>query len=159
VKSISAVLLLISALVLGGNSASASHRNNTNPSSSGCSSTGQSASAGNIRQGNGTIIGVIELRYSTGCHTSWARITTSNTYMTNSFPCTGITNLCGVAMLRNTSCVGSVLESWSIPVGAQSVFTEQWGGARTTCAQGSMKPSGVQSGSNLQNTSTYAYPH
>ncbi|MEZ0095909.1 DUF2690 domain-containing protein [Streptacidiphilus sp. EB129] len=42
--------------------------------SSGCASSAITAASTNIAMNDGTVVGQIQLRYSTGCRTTWARL-------------------------------------------------------------------------------------
>ncbi|MER5664741.1 DUF2690 domain-containing protein [Streptomyces mirabilis] len=47
----------------------------SDPSSTGCSSGSTTVASATVKASSGATFGTIELRYSTSCHTAWARLT------------------------------------------------------------------------------------
>jgi hypothetical protein len=54
--------------------ASAATYDGQDPDASGCSATAKTVASATLKDGNGAVVGSVELRYSTSCRTVWARV-------------------------------------------------------------------------------------
>jgi hypothetical protein len=79
---VSALTASAALTVLSTGTAHAAAYDNTDPASTGCANTAKTVASAPIYDVSGSSeIGYIELRYSTGCQTIWARVTTFGGYV------------------------------------------------------------------------------
>lgn len=88
------VALAAGGLVVNTQSAVAAPYDGTDPAATGCASTARTIDARNLNGGNARI----ELRYSSGCRTAWARIT-----LQNGMRCVPGADRCGLAQIVRNS--------------------------------------------------------
>jgi hypothetical protein len=127
-----AVLLIgtASSLVAAGPAAAATY-DGTDPSATGCASSGSTVESKYGKTAVGTTIVFVELRYSSSCRTTWARVTTVG------LPgCKPGVDFCGLAIVRRNS--DGKQYTCEIPKGGVGCYTKQVNDAGVTSfAQGS----------------------
>lgn len=75
VGGLAALMLAAGLTVAGTTTASAASVDGSDPQATGCANTAKTVSSAAIYDSGHTEIGYVELRYSTGCRTTWARVT------------------------------------------------------------------------------------
>jgi hypothetical protein len=111
----------------------------TNPSTTGCSSTGVAANGTASRvpiynpEISGDVLGYVELRWSTACHTNWSRVTISGGAV-NGAPSAGVMTW-ATRPIDGASTWGH--DGDPGPYGGSSAFSDQLNGnGMTVCAYG-----------------------
>lgn len=118
-----AVVAFLAILVVAPGRASAAAYDGQDPIATGCANTVTTPRSAQIYAGDGTIIGQIQLRYSTGCRTVWGRILAYyNNYNAHAY------------VYRNTDGAWQNCENstWSSSLGAYSCYTPMLNDANVT---------------------------